>query len=279
MGELNPVGRTALGAALWRIAHLSIDGEPKIFVDTLAQRLLGVSDDDVIRAKASFPVSTAAWVLRSRYTEDRLAEAIARGVRQYVILGAGLDTFAYRAHDVFHEVRVFEVDTPESQAWKRHRLEKANIEVPTSCEFVPCNFETQPLSEAFAQSTFDRHQPAFVSWLAVTQYLKREAIEKTLRWVAGLGPGTELVLTYCVPEARSTPGVELAEQTGAQFVSFFSTDEMQQLLRETGFAQARPLTFDEARFAYFDGRTDGLLPSDVEFLMWARVSALEPRTP
>jgi methyltransferase (TIGR00027 family) len=274
MGELSPVGRTALGAALWRIAHLLVDGEPKVFVDTLAQRLLGVSDENVIKAKAVFPASTAAWVLRSRYTEDRLTEAFSRGVTQYVVLGAGLDTFAYRKERAFEDLRVFEVDTPESQSWKRDRLEKANIEIPASCEFVPCNFEIQSLPEAFSQSTFDRERPAFVSWLGVTQYLQREAIEKTLRWVAGLGPSTELVFTYCVPEARSAGGVRFADQAGAHFVSFFSTVEMERLLRETGFQQTRPLTLDEARSAYFDGRTDGLLPSDFEYLMWARVSPL-----
>lgn len=278
MGELSPVGRTALGAALWRIAHLLVDGEPKIFVDTLAQRLVGVSDEDVIKAKAAFPESTAAWVLRSRYAEDRLTEAIARGVTQYVLLGAGLDTFAYRTAGAVDGLRVFEVDTPESQAWKRRRLEKASIEIPASCEFVPCNFETQSLPEAFAQSTFDRSRPTFVSWLAVTMYLQQEAIEKTLRWVAGLGPSTELVLTYCVPEARSAGGVRFADEMGARFVSFFSTAEMERLLRETGFEETRPLTFDEARSVYFRGRTDGLQPSATEFLIWARVSPLERQT-
>ncbi|MCZ7617114.1 MAG: class I SAM-dependent methyltransferase [Myxococcota bacterium] len=275
MGELTPVGRTALGAALWRIAHLLVDGEPKIFVDTLAQRLLGVSDEDVIKAKAAFPESTAAWVLRSRYAEDRLAEARARGVEQYVVLGAGLDTFAYRTAGAFDGLRVFEVDTPESQSWKRGRLERAGIEIPASCEFVPCNFETQSLAEAFAGSTLDPSRPAFVSWLAVTMYLQREAIEKTLRWIAGLGPRTELVLTYCVPEARAAGGVQFADQMGARFLSFFSMSEMERFLRETGFEETRPLTFDEARSVYFSGRTDGLQPSTTEFLMWARVSPLD----
>lgn len=278
MGELSPVGRTALGAALQRIAHLLVDGEPKIFVDTLAQRLVGVSDEDVIKAKAAFPESTAAWVLRSRYAEDRLTEAIARGVKQYVVLGAGLDTFAYRMAGAFDGLRVFEVDTPESQSWKRRRLEEANIKIPASLEFVPCNFESQSLPEAFSRSTFVRSQSAFVSWLAVTMYLQREAIEKTLRWVAGLGPSTEMVLTYCVPEARSAAGVRFADQMGARFVSFFSTAEMERLLRETGFEETRPLTFEEARSVYFGARTDGLQPSTVEFLMWARVSPIERKT-
>lgn len=274
MGGLSAVCRTAYGAALWRAAHLLVDGEPKIFVDTLAQRLLGVTEEDVIRAKAAFPESTAAWVMRARYTEDRLGEAVARGVTQYVILGAGLDTFAYRARGPLQRVRVFEVDTPESQAWKRHHLKEARIPIPATCELVPCDFESQSLDDAFAHSTFDPHAPAFVSWLAVTMYLQREAIERTLRWVAGLGPETELVVTYCVPESRTRPGVEFARIMGARFVSFFSTEEMARMLHDAGFADTRPLTVDQARTAYFTGRSDGLCPSDSELLLWARVSPL-----
>ena len=278
MNELNPVGRTAMGAALQRVAHLLFDGEPKIFVDSLAQRLLGVSDDEVARVKAQFPVSPSLWVLRSRYTEDRLAEATARGVTQYVILGAGLDTFAYRASGAVGAVRVYEVDTPESQSWKRDRLNAANIPVPPTCVFVPCHFEAQSLAEAFAASPFERGQATFVSWLGVTQYLNRQAIVDALRWMAGLGPRTELVLTYCVPEARLSPGVQYAERRGARFVSLFSPDEMERLLHDAGFAEARPLTLDAAHAAYFEGRGDGLEVERSERLIWARVSAVRPTT-
>jgi methyltransferase (TIGR00027 family) len=278
MRELSPVGRTAMGAALQRIAHLLLDGEPKIFVDSLAQRLLGLSDDDVARAKAQFPLSPSLWVLRSRYTEDRLAEATARGVTQYVILGASLDTFAYRASGTVGAVRVYEVDTPESQLWKRDRLNAANIPVPPTCVFVPCNFEAQSLAEAFAESPFDRSQATFVSWLGVTQYLNRHAIVDALRWISGLGPRTELVLTYCIPEARSSPGVQYAERRGSRFVSLFSPDAMEQLLHEAYFAETRPLTLDEARATYFEGRSDGLEVEETERLIWAQVSAVRPMT-
>lgn len=272
--ELNPVGRTAMGAAFQRAAHLVVDGEPKIFVDSLAQRLLGLSDDDVVRARVNFEVSTAAWVLRSRYTEDRLADAAARGVSQYVILGAGLDTFAYRATGPLTAVRVFEVDTPDSQTWKGHRLAELNIAVPPTCVFVPCDFETQFLADAFALSSFEDRKATFVSWLGVTQYLNRSAIMETLRWIAGLGPATEVVLTYCVPDARSDPSVRYAEQTGARFVSVFAPDDMVELLGQLGFAAAQPLTLEEARARYFAGRTDGLDVGSTERLVWARVTPL-----
>ena len=270
MAELTAVGSTAMGAAFQRLAHLVVDGEPKIFTDSLAQGLLGLSDDDVVRARTQFSLSTSAWVLRSRYTEDQLADAASRGVSQYVILGAGLDTFAYRATGPMAAVRVFEVDTPASQSWKRSRLEEAKIAVPPTCEFVPCDFENQSLAEVFAQSSFDGRKPVFVSWLGVTQYLNRSSIVETLRWIAGLGPATEIVLTYCVPDAHSDPAVRFAEQTGAPFISLFATDDIVNLLRETGFAATRPLTLEEARATYFSGRTDGLDVWATERLLWAR---------
>jgi methyltransferase (TIGR00027 family) len=263
-----------MGAAFQRAAHMVVDGEPKIFIDSLAQRLLGLSDDDVLRARVHVAVSTSGWVLRSRYTEDRLADAAARGLSQYVILGAGLDTFAYRATGSLAAVRVFEVDTPESQSWKRRRLEELNIGVPPTCVFVPCDFETQSLADVFAQSSFEHRKAAFVSWLGVTQYLNHSAIVETLRWLAGLGPATEVVLTYCVPDAHSDPSVRYAEQTGARFISLFAPDDMVRLLRKMGFTATQPLTIEEARARYFSGRTDGLDVGQTERLIWARVKPL-----
>jgi len=263
-----------MGAAFQRAAHLVVDGEPKIFTDVLAQRLLGLSDDDVVRTREHFPVSTSTWVLRSRFAEDRLADAVTRGVSQYVILGAGLDTFAYRATGALGTVRVFEVDTPESQSWKRRRLEELDVVIPPTSVFVPCDFETQSVADAFARSSFDRDKPAFVSWLGVTQYLNRAAIGETLSWIAGLGPATEVVFTHCAPDARSHPSVRYAEQTGAQFVSFFAPNEMETLLHEVGFAATQPLKPEEAHTMYFSGRTDALDVDQFERLVWARVSAL-----
>jgi methyltransferase (TIGR00027 family) len=170
MSDLSPVTRTALGAAIMRAAHLLQDGEPKIFNDTLAQRLLGLSDEEVIRSRARMPMSTSTWVLRSRYTEDRLADAVAHGITQYLILGAGLDTFAYRASGPVLGLRVFEVDTPELQAWKRERLETSHIAVPATCTFIPCDFHAQSLAEAIARSRFDPAEATFVAWLGVTVY-------------------------------------------------------------------------------------------------------------
>ena len=272
MTDLNPVGKTALGSAIMRAAHLLQDGEPKIFNDTLAQRLLGLPDHEIIRSRSFVPMSTSTWILRARYAEDRLADALAHGITQYLILGAGLDTFAYRAQDPVSVLRVFEVDTPELQAWKRERLETCRIAVPSTCTFVPCDFQAQSLAEAIAGSPFDSAQATFVSWLGVTAYLDREAIVETLRWIAALGPHTELVLTYQVPEARSSPGVRFGERMGVRYGSSFSTEEMETLLHDCGFGTIHALTVGEARAQYFVGRSDGLDVDTLERLIWARVT-------
>jgi methyltransferase (TIGR00027 family) len=151
--------RTAERVALRRAAHQVLD-HPKVFDDPLAVAIAGVSE---------FPHETlfarllrAFMAVRSRYAEDQLTSAIARGVRQYVVLGAGLDTYAYRAAP---EVRVFEVDHPATQAWKRSRLEDAGIAIPDSMRFVPVDFERQNLADELAQAGFNMDQPAFFSWL------------------------------------------------------------------------------------------------------------------
>lgn len=255
-----------------RVAHLLQDGEPKIFNDTLAQRLLGFADHQILRTRSFLPMSTSTWILRARYAEDQLAEAVAHGITQYLILGAGLDTFAYRALGPGSALHVFEVDTPELQGWKRDRLETCRIAVPSTCTFVPCDFNAQSLAEAVAGSSFDSAQATFVSWLGVIGYLDREAVVETLRWIAALGPHTELVLTYSNPEARSSPGGRFAQRIGLPVGLAFSTEEMADLLHDCGFGAMHALTVDEARAKYFVGRSDGLDVDTAERLIWARVS-------
>jgi methyltransferase (TIGR00027 family) len=219
-------------------------------------------------------MSTSPWILRARYAEDWLAEAVARGVTQYLILGAGLDTFAYRARDAMSALRVFEVDTPELQAWKRERLETCRIAVPSTCTFVPCDFDDDSLAEAIASSPFDSAQATFVSWLGVTAYLDRATIVDTLDWIAALGTQTELVLTYLVPEARFSPGGQFAARLGLPVGTSFSTKEMEDVLLDCGFGAIQALTVAEARARYFAGRSDGLDVDTNERLIWARMTRL-----
>jgi methyltransferase (TIGR00027 family) len=167
---------TALTAAAARTAHLIVDGEPHIFADTLAAGILGeqaeellryhrVSGDHILRG------ARTQVVVRSRYTEDRLAEAMKNGMAQYVLLGAGLDSFGYRTESA---VRVFEVDHPATQEWKKAHLEKAGIAVPGTVSFVAADFEADSLGDRLTAAGFDPARPAFVSWLGVVMYLRGE---------------------------------------------------------------------------------------------------------
>ncbi len=211
--------QTALTAAAARAAHLIFDQPPHIFADHLAAVLLGERAEEFIsyhRAHGGHLVLSAARAqvtCRSRYTEDRLAEAAAtRGITQYVILGAGLDSFAYRATQTTQitqttqatSVHVFEVDYPATQEWKRERLAEAGIPVPDGTAFVPADFERDDLTAGLRAAGFDPAKPALVSWLGVTMYLTQPAISQTIGELSMFAPGTELITDYMLPAACET---------------------------------------------------------------------------
>ena len=188
MKEDSP-SRTAYGVAISRAAHQILD-LPRVFEDPVALTLLGPQAAAGIRAaRARFNRRYARYlraflVARSRLAEDALSEAVARGVRQYVLLGAGLDTFAHRNPHRAAGLRVFEVDHPATQEWKRHLISNAHLKSPDSLVYVPVDFERESLAERLAANGFRADEPAFFSWLGVTMYLSREAIQETLRFVA-----------------------------------------------------------------------------------------------
>ena len=209
--------QTALRAAAARAAHLIVDDEPALHRDTLAYALLGERAEELVgyhRAHGDHLVlrtARTAATTRSRFTEDRLAEAVRRGTTQYVLLGAGLDSFAYRCEPA-GPLRVFEVDHPASQAAKRRCLAAAGVTEPPHVAFVPADFETASPLQRLADAGFDPGRPALVSWLGVTMYLSRTAIAAVLAEVGGLAPGTELVGDYFLPEdLRDATGQAYAE--------------------------------------------------------------------
>src|SRR5262245_19464577 len=182
-----PVPSTAVGAAFLRAAHLTEDGHPKIFQDTLAHALVGrelaTRLEDVLRPSwppELLPVARVTSVTRARYTEDRLLERANAGADQYMLLGAGLDPFGDRLPEALGALCVFEVEHPMVQAWKRERLRAAGIKEPAGMRFVPVDFERESLQEGLAHMGFRMDAPAFVSWLGVTQYLTPAAIQATL---------------------------------------------------------------------------------------------------
>ena len=203
-------------------------------------------------------------VARARLAEDALAAAVARGVRQFVVLGAGLDTFAYR--NPHPELRVLEVDHPATQEWKRRKLAAAGIPIPETLRFAPVDFERQTLAAGLAAAGFEASEPAFFSWLGVTMYLTREALVATLGTIGETAPGGGLVFDYALPKSELGWRGRWAlaalsrrvEAAGEPFVSFFSPAEIAELLERSGLAVVEDLDRTAVNARYFSGRNDRL---------------------
>jgi len=253
---LSEVHRTAFMAAALRAGHFLHGAEPRIFEDSYAHRLLEMSEEEIFAFNAKVPGPLASTcVLRSRFTEDRLASARDR-LNQYVILGAGLDSYALRMGDELGSLIVFEVDDPPLQAWKQKRIETLGLKTPEQVRYAPCDFETMSIEEALAAKGFAADEPCFVTWLGVTQYLTRDAIRETLRWVGERPAGSEIVLTIVEPGGRQTQAA--GPRNIVDFTSYITTEEMTEMLREAGFSRIEPFNQAEAQEAFFKDRTDGL---------------------
>jgi methyltransferase (TIGR00027 family) len=261
--------KTAHRVAIRRAAHQLLD-DPKVLDDPLALRIIGSETAKELRSNpkehhAFSRAFRAFMAARSRYAEDELARAFAQGVAQYVILGAGLDTFAYRNQHA--GLRVFEVDHPATQAWKREQLHAAHISAPPSLTFVPIDFEQQTLEAGLAQSGFDVNATAFFSWLGVTPYLTREACMTTLNFIAKMPAGSGVVFDFAVDPALLNPGQRQAlaalskrvAAAGEPFQLFFDPAKLQDELRSLGFHRTELLQGKELNARYFKDRTDGLL--------------------
>jgi len=269
--ELSGIHRTAFSAAALRAAHSLRGAEPKIFRDELAFALTGMTEDEIVALAARVPAASASTcVLRSRFTEDRLTVARER-LDQYVVLGAGLDSYALRMGTQLGKLTVFEVDDPPFQAWKRRRIEALGLALPPQLRFVPCDFEQTPLAQALADSGFADTEPCFISWLGVTQYLTRGAVRETLRWAAGRPVGSEIVVTFLEPNAQAERlRVSMAE-TGVALLSHFTPADMTAMLEEAGFARIEHLTPAAANERYFKNRSDGLTAPEIQRLVSATV--------
>jgi methyltransferase (TIGR00027 family) len=266
-------------AAAARAAHLIVDDDPPIFADTLAVAMLGDRADEFIgfhRAHGTHPVLSGARTqvtCRSRYTEDCLARGIANGISQYVILGAGLDSFACRS-PLAAQVRVFEVDHPATQEWKRQVLT-----APDGLTLVPVDFTADSLGERLAQARFDFTAPALVSWLGVTMYLDEDAIGQTLAVVGGFAPGSELIADYMLPaglrDAAGDMYAELVGQASAErgepWLSCLAPDEMAALLNRHGFGTIQDVSQRDMIPAAAWQRSDSLRPVELSRIAHASV--------
>jgi methyltransferase (TIGR00027 family) len=255
---------TAVSVAYYRAAHRLFD-DPLILDDTIIASLLGVETLENIRSLAEHlqtrgsKALRAHIVLRSRFAEDRLEHAVARGVRQYVMLGAGLDTFAFRQPHWAHGIRIFEVDHPASQQAKRDRLATAGIEVPANLTFAAIDLEHEPLRESLARHGVDLAQPVFISWLGVMMYLTPDAADAVFQTVCTLAPSSEIAFTFAPRVQPGDPLHALAQQAaaaGEPWHTFVDPPELASRLRDLGFAEVYFLSVDDSEAQYFQGRTD-----------------------
>jgi methyltransferase (TIGR00027 family) len=270
---------TAVRVALWRARHVEVDAPPHVLVDELGLRL--AAPDEGWRERPDMdPEMTrgmrASIVARARCVEDLVAE---RGAPQYVLLGAGLDTFAQRHPGA--GIEVYEIDRPGTQAWKRRRLDELGLAAP-GLRFVPVDFEAgEAWWPRLVAAGFDAARPAVVSSTGVSMYLARETNATTLRELAGaLAPGSTLAMTFMIPrELVADPAErevrEFAERgargSGTPFISFYTPDEIVAAARAAGFGDAVVVSPDDITARYFAGRPDGLRPATSEQLLVATV--------
>ena len=272
---------TAARVALWRALHLRIDPPPHVLEDDMGLQLVAPAEDWRRRPDMDPDFTRpfrASIVARSRFIEDRVSEQAMHGVGQYVILGSGLDTFAQRRPEIASRMRVFEVDRPGHQEWKRQRLTEIGFGIPEWLRLVCVDFEAnETWWERLAAAGFDAARPAVVACAGVSMYLTRDAIAATLCQVAALAPGSSLAMTFLLPldlmgpEVR--PGFQLAEKgaraSGTPFISFFTPSEMLALARAAGLKEARHVSAANLTDRYFKGRSDGLRLSSGEELLVA----------
>jgi len=262
---------TAVRVALWRALHVEVDPPPHVFVDQVGLQL--VAPDDGWRSRPDMSEFTrpfrASIVARARFIEDLVAEEAAGGIGQYVILGAGLDTFVQRRPKLASHLIVFEIDQPGPQAWKRQRLADLGFDQPPCLRFVPVDFEAGDAWWAqLLASGFDPAKPAVVASTGVSMYLTKEAIVQTLRQVATLAPRSTFAMSFMLPielaDPEIRPSIERAaigaRANGTPFLSFFTPTEMLTLAREAGFARVQHVSAAQLAQSYFADRTDGLRP-------------------
>ncbi|HEY3685661.1 MAG TPA: class I SAM-dependent methyltransferase [Streptosporangiaceae bacterium] len=273
---------TAVRVALWRAMHVQVDPPPHVLADEIGLELAAPENgwrDRPDMHPAGTSRFRAGVVARARFVEDLVAERAARGLGQYVVLGAGLDTFAQRRTDTAG-LWVFEVDQPETQAWKRRRLNECGYGVPDSLRLVPVDFEAGgSWWDPLAAAGFDAARPAVVASTGVSMYLTKDANAATLRRMAALAPGSTFVMTFQLPldlvDADDRPGRQMAEDgargTGTPFISFFAPEQMLAMAREAGFADVAHVSANGLNERYFAGRPDGLRMSTGEDLLVATV--------
>jgi len=285
MDEERP-SETAAAAAFMRAIHQTLDDQPKILDDVISPRLIDAQSDFKTRLERweelPGPLKLqlkAMVVMRGRFAEDCLAEAFHEGARQFVLLGAGLDTFAYRQPDWASSLRIFEVDHPATQQWKRRLLAEAKLALPDNGTFVPVNFEKISLARALSDSGFDSNVATFFSMLGVSQYLTEAALDETLKYVRSRPARSQIVFSFATSDAildaadraYASKAIERAAAIGEPILSRFLPDQLVRKLTAIGFSRVFHLTPEKANERYFQNRTDGLTAPIMEQVIRATV--------
>jgi methyltransferase (TIGR00027 family) len=272
---------TALRVALWRAMHVEVDAPPHVLEDEIGLQIAEPDNDWRDRPDMD-PNATsrfrAGMVARARFVEDLVVEEAGHGVDQYVILGAGLDTFAQRRPEIAARLHVFEVDQPGPQAWKRQRLLELGFDVPEWLRLVPVDFEAgASWWDQLSAAGFDANRPAVVASTGVSMYLTKDANAATLAQLASLAPRSTVVMTFLLPLAlvdeEDRIGLEFAERgaraSGTPFISFYAPTELVALARDAGFKDATHVSAAMLNQRYFAHRSDGLRTSSGEDLLVA----------
>jgi len=274
---------TAVRTALWRAMHVQIDAQPHVLDDETGFKLVAPAEDWKQRPDMN-PVFSrrvrASMVARARFIEDLVAEQVKLGICQYVILGAGLDSFAQRQPEIASKLTVFEIDQPGTQTWKKQRLLELGYGIPEWLRFVSVDFEAGSLWwDELLKSGFDPTKPTVLTCTGLSMYLTTEANKATLQQIATLAPGSVLAMTYMLPfelieeedHVLQTISEKGARASGNPFISYFSPNEILDLAREAGFADVKNVSASDLNKLYFTGRTDNLSPASGEGFLIATI--------
>lgn len=276
--DSNVPDSTAVRVALWRAIHVQVDALPHVLKDEVGLQL--VNPPEGWRERPDMhPQFTSTFrasiVARARFIEDFVLNEMKNGIHQYVILGSGLDTFAQRHPEVLNNLKIFEIEKPETLEWKEKRLKECGYNIPANLKFVPVNFEThESWWEELKASGFDSMKVSIVTSIGVSMYLTMDAIKETLKQMTKLAPGSKFIMTFMLPldmvDAQDQMGYQMAlkgaQNSGTPFISFFSPSEMLKLAREIGFTKVEHRSTSDLTL-YFTNRADGLRPSTGEELL------------
>lgn len=270
---------TALRTALWRALHVLTDDKPSVIEDTIGYDLIKPEKDWQERPDMKYTKRLrASIVARARFVEDIAKGQIEKGVTQYVLLGAGLDSFAQRNIEIISQVDIYEIDQPGTLAWKEEKLIENGYKIPDNLHFVPVNFETSSWWDELLNKGFDIHQLTFVSCTGATLYLTKDAIIETLKKMTLLASSSTIAISFYLPvelldgEDKNLMEMSIkgAMASGTPFVSFFSVEEIAKLAEEVGLKEIQTISTKDMTEKYFKDRADNLVPANGEFFLVAK---------